>query len=218
MPRLTLLLDLDGTLTDPAEGIVRCLHYALEQVGVPPLDRPLQDLIGPPLRSVLAGLLGPQCQHRVAEAIAAYRARYGEVGQYEASVYDGIPAALAALRGVATLCLATSKAEVYARSIVAHFGLAGYLDEVYGPELDGTRSGKDALIAHILEQRGLVPQHVAIFGDREHDILGARANGVAAYGVAWGFAGPGELGRAGAERIFRSPAELAGFFRARPGA
>ncbi len=208
--RLNLLWDLDGTLTDPGEGIVRSIHYALERLGRPLASgTALGDCVGPPLRDSFARLLGAERRSRVEEAVALYRERYAARGQYENRLYPGIAECLASLTGRARMFVATAKPTGFAREIVAHFGLRRYFAAVHGSELDGTRSDKAALIAFILRREGLAPAETVMIGDRAQDVRGARRNGVAACGVAWGYGSVAELRQAGAGAIFRHPAELA---------
>lgn len=202
-----LLFDLDGTLTDPFVGITTCIRHALTALGrpAPPADQ-LRWCIGPPLKDSLATLLGEAHAHRVDEALAVYRERFGRVGLFENEVYPGIGDALGRLRDRGfELRVATSKPAVFARRIIEHFDLAGYFLAVEGCELDGTRSDKRSLIAHILRQSGIAPSDALMIGDREHDVFGARENGVAAIGVLWGFGSREELEAAGALRCVATP-------------
>ena len=86
-----------------------------------------------------------------------------------------------------TLCLATSKAAEYAVKITAHFGIDHYLDHQFGSELDGTRSGKAELLKHGLDVTNANVHNAVMVGDRCYDINGARANGMAAFGVLYGY-------------------------------
>ena len=131
------------------------------------------------LHEGFAELLGTDDDARIQSAIAHYRERFGTVGLYENGVYEGIVPALEILRELgATLYLATSKPLVYAERIVEHFGLARFFKTLYGSELDGTRTNKVELIAHLLEREGFAPSDAYMVGDRKHDVIGARANGV----------------------------------------
>lgn len=207
---MNVLLDLDGTLTDPREGITRCIQYALERLGRPiPRQEDLLDCIGPPLHSSFVDLLeGDHGQAR--RAVSFYRERFGDVGLYENEIYDGILEALDALRDdSARLYVATSKPTVYARRITAHFGIDARLDGVFGSELDGTRADKRDLLAHIVRALHLEPTETVMVGDRMHDMIGARGNCIRPVGVAWGYGAIAELLEAGAEHLLASPEELA---------
>ena len=206
----TYLFDLDGTLTDPREGITRSLAYALERMGVePPALDALTFAIGPPLRESLARLLGSDSREAVERALALYRERFADVGLYENRPYDGIDAALAALgREGARLFVATSKPRVYAERIVGHFGLAAHFLEVHGCELDGTREDKRDLLAHLLPHHGIAPQRAVMIGDRGADMRAARHHGLRALGALWGYGSAEELHGAGAHATCEAPRAL----------
>ena len=104
--------------------------------------------------------------------------------------------------------MVTTKPTVFALEIARRFSLQGYFRAVHGSELDGTRSGKTELIAHVLQAERIDPHDAVMIGDREHDVIGAHANGVRACGVTWGFGGEAELSAAGADLLARTPAEL----------
>ncbi len=205
-----LLFDLDGTLSDSFVGITTCIQYALVGLGhqSPPAEN-LRWCIGSPLKEIFAELLGPQEAHRADEALAKYRERFGTVGLFENQLYPQMEAALAQLnREGHTLSVATSKPTVFAARIIEHFGLKKYFRSVDGSELDGTRTDKADLIAHILSRDGLAPNDVIMIGDRKHDMIGARKNGVAGCGVLWGYGTIDELKAAGAHVCISTPAEL----------
>jgi phosphoglycolate phosphatase len=207
---VNILFDLDGTLTDPRDGIVRCIQYALERLGLEPLsEADLLHYIGPPLRESFGELLNTSDCSAIDHAINIYRERYSTVGLLENEVYAGIPEALTALcaRGD-TLFVATSKPEIYGQQILEHFGLAGYFRRIWGCELDGTRADKGELIAHLIEQEQLAPSETVMIGDRLHDAVGARTNGIAPIGVLWGYGNEAELISAQCQRLLRTPGEL----------
>ena len=205
-----ILFDLDGTLTDPREGITRCIAYALERMGVasPPLDD-LCFAIGPPLRRSLAQLLGDDSPAAVERAIALYRERFADVGLFENALYDGVGEALADLAGGgATRVVATSKPRVYAERIIRHFALDTHFTAVHGCELDGTREDKRDLLAHLLPHHGFDALHALMIGDRGADMVAARHHGVAALGALWGYGTRDELAAAGAQILCERPHDL----------
>lgn len=207
---MNLLFDLDGTLTDPFPGITRCIAYALERIGVPapPADQ-LRWCIGPPLKHSLARLLESDDAARLEEALILYRERFGTLGLFENKVYDGIPDVLEALNEAGhALYVATSKPAVFARRIVAHFGLQRYFKATHGSKLDGTRADKTRLIAHIVQEEALDAARSVMIGDRAYDMIGAGANGLSRCGVLWGYGSRGELEGAGAQTVVATPAEL----------
>lgn len=212
---MNVLLDLDGTLTDPREGIVGCIKYALNELAHScPGDSELARYIGPPLQETFSTLLSSSDPARINTAIALYRERFAVTGMFENAVYPGIAEALSDLRELgAVLYVATSKPQVYAVKIVEHFGLHEFFRAVYGSELDGTRSNKADLIAHILKTEALSPGSTCMVGDRLHDVIGAKANSVFPVGVLWGYGSRDELVAAGAAALCESPATLQSVLR-----
>ena len=206
-----LLFDLDGTLTDPREGITRCIAHALERLGhaAPPLDE-LTFAIGPPLRHSFAQLLRTDSREAVESAVACYRERFADVGLFENAVYPGIAEALTAARAITPrLLVATSKPQVYAERIVRHFGLDGFFEAIHGCELGGAREDKRDLLAHLLPLHGLDPARCVMVGDRGADMRAARHHGAHALGALWGYGSAEELRDAGAHALCADPAGIA---------
>jgi phosphoglycolate phosphatase len=206
------LFDLDGTLTDPREGITRSIAYALERLGVaPPPLAEMEFAIGPPLRASLARLLGTDSRDAVEAALAHYRERFADVGLFENAPYEGIGETLRALAATgATLVVATSKPAVYARRIVEHFALGAHFSEVHGCELDGTREDKRDLIAHILPHHGFDAARAVMIGDRDADMRAGRHHGLATVGALWGFGSREELLAGGAQALCARVSDLPG--------
>jgi phosphoglycolate phosphatase len=208
-----LLFDLDGTLTDPKEGIVRSIQHALRQMGrTVPDSRDLEWCIGPPLRQFFPTLLDSTDENLVEQTIAFFRERFSTVGKYENQVYAGVDQMLARLvqKGY-KLFLATAKARIYAQDILVHFDLAAYFAGIYGSELDGRLSNKNDLIRFILSQEAILPTQTIMIGDRHHDIEGAKANGILSGGVTYGYGSVDELTAAGADVLFDRPSAIAQF-------
>jgi phosphoglycolate phosphatase len=206
--RGTLLLDLDGTLVDPAPGILGCYQHALASFGIsPPKAEDLRWVIGPPIREGFRQLLDRRGDTE--EAVRRYRERYSEWGLYQATVYPGILLALAGHRERGTrLLLCTAKFHGFARRVVDHFDLAPLLSGVYGAELDGRLENKAELISHLLDAEGLEPGNVCMIGDRKHDVIAAAAHGIPTVGVLWGFGGRRELEAAGAAMLIERADQL----------
>jgi len=181
-----VIFDLDGTLTDSAEGIVASFRHALERVGaaVPEGDL-ITRLIGPPMHATLRSLgLGESAE----EAIAAYYADYRERGWAMNALFDGVEPLLADLQAAGVrMAVATSKAEPTARRILAHFGLDHYFEVIAGASTDGSRSSKADVLAHALAQLAPLPERVLMVGDRSHDVEGAAEHGIDAVVVGWGY-------------------------------
>ena len=203
-----LLFDLDGTLTDPKQGIVTCIRHALQRLDIEIApDIRLESYIGPPLRDTFRSLCGNDGD--VEAAVGYYRERFATVGLFENRVYDGIPLCLEQLRARAeSIHLATSKPTIYAERIIQHFGLDRFFDRIYGSELDGRLGDKTDLIGHILMHEKLKTANTIMIGDRSFDMVGARNNKVRAIGVLWGYGSEAELDQAGAHQICSHPAEL----------
>lgn len=205
-----VVFDLDGTLTDPLEGITRSIQHALAESGA--AGRTSDELavfIGPPLRGTFAHLLGTDDPLLVERAIEHYRERYSTVGLFENAVYPGIEQMLATLREMHyTLFVATSKPRIYARRIAEHFGLAPFFAGIYGAELDGRFDDKSELLAHLLASENLAPGTTAMVGDRSHDMIAAKRNRMRSIGVTYGYGSHNELVAAGAGHICDRPAEI----------
>jgi phosphoglycolate phosphatase len=213
--KTTILLDLDGTLIDPWPGISRCIEYALLHMGLPaPSQDVLRTWIGPPLKQSFLRLFTELGTGDADHAMSLYRKRFSSKGLFENCVYDGIPEMLDEFSAAGyRLLLATSKPVVYARRICAHFGLDQFLSAIYGSELDGRRTDKIELLAHIIGQEQLNPTHCMMLGDREYDMRGARYHGIKAVGVLWGFGSSAELHEAGAQWLISTPGELTAVLR-----
>lgn len=181
-----VIFDLDGTLTDSAEGIVTSFRHALTAIGA---DVPEGDLVslcvGPPMHLTLTDLgLGDKAD----EAIAAYRADYTARGWSMNKLYDGIDTLLNDLRTAGVrLAVATSKAEPTARRILEHFCLDQHFEVIAGASLDGLRSTKSEVMAHALAQLQPLPDRVLMVGDRSHDVEGAAEHGIDTVVVGWGY-------------------------------
>lgn len=206
-----VLFDLDGTLTDPKVGITRSVQYSLAKLGIEEADaEQLTAFIGPPLWESYEKYYGFD-EAKANSAVSFYREYFSREGIFENSLYDGIEALLSRLneRGL-RLFIATSKPTVFSTRIAEHFGIAKHFESIEGSELDGRLSNKAELIAHILEKRGLEGEETIMVGDREHDIRGAKANGLESAGVGYGYGSREELEKAGATYFAGTVAELEG--------
>ena len=203
---VSLFFDLDGTLTDPKAGIISSTYYALDKLGISQKPEDLDWVIGPPLPESFAILVGAD---RAEEGVLAYREHYSVTGLFENEVYPGICELLADLKAAGhPLYVATSKPHVFANPILERFGLASYFDAVFGAELDGTHGHKGDLLAYALAQTGADPKDSIMLGDRKHDIIGGKANGMKTISVLWGYGSVAEFEAAGTDRIVASIDEL----------
>jgi phosphoglycolate phosphatase len=206
-----ILFDLDGTLTDPKNGITRCIQYSLDRLDryVPSEDQLLW-CIGPPLRQSFSQLLESNDESLLERAMDYYRERFSGIGIYENTIYPGIFSALESLHAKGlNLYLATSKPTVFATRILNHFGLTQFFRGVYGSQLDGRLSEKAELVAHILSVEALDPLSTLIVGDRLHDVVGGKTNGIATAMVSYGYGGPAEIDEAQPDLVFAAPSDLA---------
>ena len=211
-----LLFDLDGTLTDSAEGITKCCQYGLAKLGIdePDLDK-LRVFIGPPLRASYMKYYG-LTEAQAEQGVAFYRERFTDIGIWENKVYPGMMDLLQALKSDGRrLGMATAKPEVFAKRIAERFGFNDYLEDVTGCSLDGKTDNKALVVAAALAKWNIVtPEQkatIALIGDRREDVLAAHANGIPCIGVGFGFAAPGELQEAGAEHYVETVDDLRKF-------
>ena len=193
----TVLFDLDGTLTDSGEGIINSAIPALEHFGLPiPSREEMRVFVGPPLHETFQRFGVPA--DKTEEAIRVYRSRYIPTGMFENTPYPGIKELLETLiKENYTLYVATSKPEEMSVTILERFGLAPYFDRICGASTDTSRSTKDAVIAYLLEQSG-AKEDMVMVGDTKYDVLGAKAHGIPAIGVSWGYGNAEEMEEAGA--------------------
>ena len=206
-----VLFDLDGTLTEPARGITNCYRHALRSLGRPaPPQSDLLKFIGPPMRQNFAAILATDDAELVERAVALYREEFARTGLYENEVYAGVREMLAELRAAnLRLFVATSKLTEYSVRVLEHFDLAEFFVSVHGAARDGSLDDKALLVARLLGEEGLDPSESVMVGDREHDVIAARRNGLRCVGVAYGYGSRAELTAAGADFICASPPEVA---------
>ncbi|MGZ4529713.1 MAG: HAD-IA family hydrolase [Mycobacterium sp.] len=180
-----VIFDLDGTLTDSAEGIVASFLHALDHIGVAVPDGDLAaQIVGPPMDDTFRSMLGEDAE----QAIAAFRAEYGSRGWAMNTLFEGIEPLLVDLRAAGVrLAVATSKLEPTARRILAHFGLDQHFEVIAGASPDGSRKTKVEVLAHALKQLQPLPERVLMVGDRSHDVHGAAAHGIDTVVVGWGY-------------------------------
>ena len=205
----TLLFDLDGTLTDSTEGIIRSLEHAIKEMGFD-VPEDTNKFLGPPIRQSFAEYLGMN-EEQISEAVRIFRERYSRIGLFENRVYDGIPELLDRLKSAGKrLMIATSKPMVYAVRIADRFGMSPYFDIIGGAELDGSRDYKHEVIEYVLAEAGITNRSsVLMIGDRRQDVLGAHKTGLKCMGVLWGYGSVEEHTEAGADYITRTPLSAA---------
>ena len=207
-----IFFDLDGTLTDPKEGITNSVAYALASFGIHEDPDRLTPFIGPPLIDSFMEFYHFDLS-TAQKAVEKYREYFSQKGIFENKVFSGTQPLLAQLKVAGkTVCLATSKPEVFARQILEHFHIDGYFDQIVGSCLDGTRTKKGEVIEEVfarLGEKGPDKAMCVMVGDRLHDIHGAQENDLDSIGVTFGYGSQEELTQAGATHIAHSFEELA---------
>ena len=205
-----LLFDMDGMLVDTREGILKCAQYALDAFGIHVEDlQSLTKFVGPPLSTSFREFYGFS-DEQAQEAVAIYRQRYSAHGQYECFVFEGVDSMLRDLRDTGyRMCIATSKLETYARTMLERLGIASYFEQIVGASPDETISTKAQVIEEAMRRMQISDRASSLMiGDRKHDVLGAKACGIDSFGVYMGCAEPMEHEMAGATYIADCIAEL----------
>lgn len=205
-----LFFDLDGTLTDPAQGITNSFIHALKFFGIEiPSYEKLCTFIGPPLVDTFKTQFGFD-NEKASLGVKKYREYFAEKGLLENYVYDGIPEILSTLKTNGhKLVVATSKPEEYSIRILEHFDLAKYFEHICGSNMNETRSKKDEVIAYAIETCNIKDKsNILMIGDRMHDIIGAQKNNIKSCGVLYGYGNLEELQNAGADYIVKSVNDL----------
>lgn len=213
MPYQICIFDLDGTLTDPCDGVTNGFLYACGKLGINVKLPDPSEYIGPPLHESFKKICGLSDEDTI-KAVAIFREYYSTKGLYENAVYPGITDMLESLhRHGIRLAVATTKYEEYACTVLEHFGLRKYFDFVSGDSKDGklSRDGKKIIIGNALDVLDPKRDKTAVMiGDRYHDICGGIDAGIDSIGVLWGYGTHPELEGAGAAHVLETPAELAG--------
>ena len=207
-----VLFDWDGTVADTRPGIFNSVRYAIGQYGI--ADKPDDELryfIGPPLYDGFEHVFGvsPELANELTDT---YRVYYRDKGIFECNVYGGVGDLLRELHDVGVkTAVVSSKPKEFLDRLVEHFGLAEHLDAVVGPAMDNHNSNKTVLVNQALKELMLLPSTVAMIGDRHFDMEGAKAAGVNAVGVLYGYGTEEELCAAGADAVCEQVADLRGF-------
>ena len=208
-----IFFDLDGTLTDPEVGITTAVEYSLKKFGIEVKDRKtLIPFIGPPLYQSYMVYYGFD-EQKALKAVEYYREYFSVIGLFENRVYDGIYDLLDTLVAMGKkLVVATSKPEEYTIRILEKFDLRKYFTFVAGATFDSSRVKKGDVIKYALDNLSFGDKSkIIMVGDREHDVLGAKQNGLTSLGVLFGYGDEDELKSAGADYIVKDVLELKEF-------
>ncbi|HLQ39380.1 MAG TPA: HAD-IA family hydrolase [Tetragenococcus sp.] len=203
-----LMFDLDGTIVDSSEGIFASINYAMKQLQKTPLDTAtLKMFVGPPLQTSFKKIGLSDTEARL--AVAQYRVLYKKQGMFQVQPYQGIKEALAELSQEYDLFLATAKPEIFAKEILNRLQFSKYFTAIYGSDLAGKRPDKSSVIAILLKNEGIKEiDRTLMIGDRNDDVLGAKAHLIDTLGVLYGFGDKTELVSAGAKWLIQKPEEL----------
>lgn len=208
----TIIFDLDGTLTDSAEGIINTIKYSLDKAGINYNGVNLNTFIGPPLLDSYIAYLGINKDDAL-KAIEYYQERFSTLGKFENKVYAGVENMLKTLKSFGyTLLVATTKPEVFAIEILKHFHLFDYFDVVSGGSLDQKLSDKAEILKIAINRNKADYRSSIMIGDRKHDIIGAHKNNIPCIGVLYGYGNIEELKNASADYILESPNDIVDFF------
>lgn len=213
VPVRNILFDLDGTLIDTGEGIMKCAAYSLESIGIKVEDhRSLRFFVGPPLVYTYTTRYGVSME-KARELVARYRERYNPVGVYECEPYPGVRECLKQLKDKGyRLFVASSKPEHMCRLLLDHFDLSGFFDDVAGSTPDGKIDTKSQVLTELFRRNisndpGFTGRTVLI-GDTSFDIAGANDVGISSIGVSFGYGSAEEMNDMGAVYIADSMDEI----------
>lgn len=203
-----IFFDFDGTVFDTAEGITKCVQYALNKMGIEAELSELMCFAGPPLTDMFSLKYG-MSEEDALKAVALYRERYAPVGWAECKPFDGMHELMLKLRANGKkLAITTSKPRHFTEKILERYGMTEDFDIICGAELDGTRGKKWEVIAYALERFGITADKAVIVGDRKYDVIGAKKCGLDCIGVRFGYAEEGELEEHGAVYVAENPDDL----------
>ena len=203
-----ILFDLDGTLTDPKEGITKCVQYALKKFGIERNCDELIEFIGPPLKEQFMKYANLSNNDGI-RAVKYYRERYAPIGIFENGIYDGVLEMLSALKDKGyVLAIATSKPSAFSKKVCDKYGISEYITYLSGSELDGRNTEKSAVIKNAMDFLGATKDNTIMIGDRIYDLEGADIMGIPSIGVSYGYGTLGELKKGNAIAIVNSPIEI----------
>ena len=207
-----VLFDLDGTLTDPGEGITKSIAYSFDHYGVSygSLDE-LKVYIGPPLIHEMSVRIGVDMETAKAYVVK-FRERYNEIGWKENYIIPGMPKALQELKAAGCkLAVATSKPYPMAMRVLEYFDLAKYFDAICGSDPDGGNADKALIVSRALKELGVTEEQKAqavMVGDRMHDVVGGQKNGITTVGLTMGYGSREEFADAGVSFVADSAQEM----------
>lgn len=206
-----ILFDLDGTLVNSGEGIMNALRYAYNKENVAiPLDEILRKFIGPPLMVSFQKYSNIDPQSQLAQSLLSdFQDFYDTTGWQQLQLYPQIFTLLQQLQQEDYSCyVTTAKPEPFAQKIIQYFQLSKYFQGIYGADLSEKMQKKDVIAQALKHEHIIDSQTCVMVGDRDTDVIGAKANDVVTIGVLYGFGNLQELQTAGAIATIKQPLEL----------
>ena len=205
----TVFMDFDGTIADTCEGILKAVNHMFSCIGMEENDeKNLYKFIGPPVKNHLMDYYGFN-EQQANDAYACFREYYRETGLFQSRLFPGIKDAILGIRALGkTLCVATSKPELMARTLIERFGIAELFDGIFCADHENGISTKTQVLLSAFERLGGKPQSAVMVGDRYHDIEGAKAVGIDSIGVLYGYGDEAELTEAGCDYLADTPDDL----------
>ena len=202
-----VLFDLDGTLSDPSPGFIRCFNEALALHDLPPAaPQELIRWIGPPIENTFRAFAPATDEAGITRLIIDYRARYAEYGFSGNIIYSGIPELLHQLSAADfDLGVCSSKRTDFVEKILHQFGIHHCFRFINGGDIGIEKTQQ---LRSLLDD-GEIDQSAVMIGDRRMDVTAAKNNELKSVGVLWGFGDREELEVAGADVIVDSVSELA---------
>jgi phosphoglycolate phosphatase len=200
-----IIFDLDGTISDPLQGIARSVNYALEHYGYEPqsIDR-VSKYIGPPIDKMFSHITGNNSIEELKGLVTKYRERYGNVGYTENTLYPGISESLYTISTTGSVMgICTSKRKDFAEKILGLFDLRHYFTFIDGGEVGVEKQHQ---LNSLLSSRQISQDSVMV-GDRSVDLIAAQRNGLSSGGVLWGYGSHEELSNEQPTYLFNSPVE-----------
>ena len=208
-----ILFDLDGTLTDSMEGVIRSAQYMQEKMGLRVWDyEELRFMVGPPLIESFTKEFAMPLKE-AEKGVEVFRERYATIGLFENAVFPGILEMLEELQAQGKrMAVATSKREELAVEILEHFGIAKYMEVIGGDMRELGRDTKAKVIEYVLETMQAEKEDIIMVGDRKFDIVGAHELGIPCIAVEWGYGDREEFEAYGADIIAATTEDVANLF------
>lgn len=206
------LFDCDGTLVDGQAGVCNAMEAAFADVGLPAPDRHLvRRIVGLSLPQAIRSLAPDASDEQRSQIDEAYRIRFRaarEGGSLVEPLYDGIADLIANLTDAGwTLGVATGKSQRGLEHCLATHGLTRHFATLQTADHHPSKP-HPAMVFAALAESGAQPEHCVMIGDTAFDMAMAKAAGVGALGVDWGYHTAAELIEAGAAAVAATPAHL----------